>query len=68
MKTFKDVWEDAANSVGAGGVSMPSDAVHDKKKRRKTFTMAEQKPAVNLLKEFLLEEKQLSLKKKLKKT
>ena len=35
MKTFKDVWEDAANSVGGGGVSMPADAVHDKKKKKK---------------------------------
>ena len=35
MKTFKDVWEEAANSVGGGGVSMPADAVHDKKKKKK---------------------------------
>ena len=28
MKSFKDVWEDAAaNSVAGGGVSMPSDAM-----------------------------------------
>ena len=31
-------WEDAAaaaaNSVAAGGVSMPADAVHDKKKKK----------------------------------
>ena len=33
MKKFLEVWEDAANSVGGGGVSMPSDAVHDKKKK-----------------------------------
>ena len=36
MKTFKDVWEEAANSVGGGGVSMPADAVHDKKKKNIT--------------------------------
>ena len=37
MKKFKDVWEDAAaNSVAKGGVSMPADAVHDKKKRKKS--------------------------------
>jgi hypothetical protein len=36
MKKFKDVWEDAAaNSVAKGGVSLPADAVHDKKKRKK---------------------------------
>ena len=34
MKKFLEVWEDAANSVGGGGVSMPSDAVHDKKKKK----------------------------------
>lgn len=34
MKKFKDMWEDAAaNSVGAGGVSMPADAVKKKKKK-----------------------------------
>lgn len=36
MKSFKDVWEDAAaNSVAGGGVSLPADAVHDKKKKKK---------------------------------
>jgi len=36
MKDFKDMWEDsAANSVGAGGVDMPADVQHDKKKRKK---------------------------------
>lgn len=36
MKNFKDVWEDAAaNSVAGGGVSLPADAVHNKKKRKK---------------------------------
>lgn len=36
MKKFKDVWEDAAaNSVAGGGVSLPADAVHDKKKKKK---------------------------------
>jgi len=34
MKSFKDVWETAANSVGAGGVSMPADVVFDKKKKK----------------------------------
>tara|TARA_B100000902_G_C27314793_1_gene920558 strand:+ start:1778 stop:2020 length:243 start_codon:yes stop_codon:yes gene_type:complete len=34
MKKFKDVWEDAAaNSVAGGGVSLPADAVHNKKKK-----------------------------------
>ena len=36
MKTFKDMWEDAAaNSVASGGVSMPADAVKKKKKKKK---------------------------------
>ena len=38
-KTFSDwvnMWEEApANSVGAGGVSLPADAVHDKKKKKR---------------------------------
>ena len=34
MKSFKDMWEDAANSVGAGGVSMPADALFDKDKKK----------------------------------
>lgn len=34
MKTFKDMWEDAAaNSVSGGGVSLPADAVKKKKKK-----------------------------------
>lgn len=36
MKNFKDVWEDAAaNSVAGGGVNMPADVQHDKKKKKK---------------------------------
>ncbi|NND23840.1 MAG: hypothetical protein HKN86_04020 [Acidimicrobiia bacterium] len=35
MKKFKDVWETAANAVASGGVSMPSDASHAKKKKKK---------------------------------
>lgn len=36
MKSFKDIWEDAAaNSVAGGGVSLPADAVYDKKKKKK---------------------------------
>ena len=36
MKNFKDMWEDAAaNSVAGGGVSLPADAVYDKKKKKK---------------------------------
>jgi hypothetical protein len=38
MKNFKDMWEDsAANSVGKGGVDMPADVQHDKKKKKKAF-------------------------------
>lgn len=33
MKTFRDVWETASNSVAAGGVSLPADAVKKKKKK-----------------------------------
>ena len=32
LKTFK-MWEMAANSVGGGGVSMPADVQHDRKKK-----------------------------------
>ena len=35
MKKFKDIWEVAANSVAGGGVSLPADAVYDKKKKKK---------------------------------
>ena len=43
MKNFKDVWEDAAaNSVAAGGISMPADMMpkdkHDKHKKRAKAT------------------------------
>ena len=35
MKSFKDVWEDAAvNSVAGGGVSLPADVLHSKKKKK----------------------------------
>lgn len=35
MKSFKDVWEDAAaNSVAGGGVSLPADVVYAKKKKK----------------------------------
>jgi len=38
-QTFSDwlrMWEEApANSVGGGGVSLPADAVYDKKKKKK---------------------------------
>jgi hypothetical protein len=38
MKKFKDMWEDsAANSVGAGGVDMPADVQHDKKKKKAVY-------------------------------
>ena len=33
LKTFK-MWEMAANSVGGGGVSMPADVQHDRKKKK----------------------------------
>ena len=37
MKNFKDVWEDAAaNSVSGGGVDMPADVQHDKKRKKKS--------------------------------
>jgi len=36
MKTFKDMWEDAAaTSVASGDIALPADAVHDKKKKKK---------------------------------
>jgi|TARA_B110000503_G_scaffold4807_1_gene6388 hypothetical protein len=34
MKSFNDMWEDAAaNSVASAGVSLPADAVKKKKKK-----------------------------------
>ena len=34
MKSFNDMWEDAAaNSVSSGGVSLPADAAKKKKKK-----------------------------------
>jgi hypothetical protein len=38
MKNFKDMWEDAAaNSVGGGGVSMPSGVSSKKDKKKKIY-------------------------------
>lgn len=37
MKSFKDIWEVAANSVGGGGVSLPADAVKKKKKVERKY-------------------------------
>jgi len=37
MKSFKDIWEVAANSVGGGGVSLPADAVKKKKKVERRY-------------------------------
>ena len=37
MKSFKDMWEDAAaNSVAGGGVSLPSDAMGKNAQKKKT--------------------------------
>jgi len=37
MKSFKDMWEDAAaNSVAGGGVSLPADVGASKKKKNTT--------------------------------
>ncbi len=35
MKSFKEVWETAANSAGSGAVSMPADVQFDKEKKKK---------------------------------
>ena len=35
MKTFKDIWETAANVTGPN-VSMPADVAHAKKKKKKS--------------------------------
>ncbi len=35
MKSCKDIWEVAANSLAGVGVSLPADAVYDKKKKKK---------------------------------
>jgi hypothetical protein len=66
MKTFKDVWEDAANSVGAGGVSMPSDAVHDKKKKSKTVYDGRTKAGRRFVERILNRRKAAEAKKEVK--
>jgi hypothetical protein len=35
VKTFKDMWETAANTAGSGEVSMPADVQVDKEKKKK---------------------------------
>lgn len=40
LKTFK-MWEQAANSVGGGGVSMPADVIHGKKKKKNKMVKRE---------------------------
>lgn len=66
MKTFKDVWEDAANSVGAGGVSMPSDAVHDKKKKKKDIYDGRTKAGRKFVERILARRKAAESKKEVK--
>jgi hypothetical protein len=66
MKTFKDVWEDAANSVGAGGVSMPSDAVHDKKKKKKNIYDGRTKAGRKFVERILNRRKTAESKKEVK--
>jgi hypothetical protein len=66
MKTFKDVWEDAANSVGAGGVSMPSDAVHDKKKKKKNIYDGRTKAGRKFVERILNRRKTAEAKKEVK--
>ncbi len=64
MKKFLEVWEDAANSVGGGGVSMPSDAVHDKKKRKFLRMTEGQRQAEDSLKGCWLKRQREKLKTK----
>jgi hypothetical protein len=66
MKTFKDVWEDAANSVGGGGVSMPADAVHDKKKKSKTVYDGRTKAGRRFVERILNRRKAAEAKKEVK--
>ena len=40
LKTFK-MWEQAANSGGGGGVSMPADVLHSKKKKKNEIVKRE---------------------------
>ena len=67
MKTFKDVWEDAAaNSVGGGGVNMPSDAVHDKKKKKKDIYDGRTKAGRRFVERILTRRKAAESKKEVK--
>ena len=63
MKTFKDVWEEAANSVGGGGVSMPADAVHDKKKKKKDIYDGRTKAGRKFVERILARRKKAESKK-----
>lgn len=66
MKTFKDVWEEAANSVGGGGVSMPPDAVHDKKKKKKDIYDGRTKAGRRFVERILARRKAAESKKEVK--
>lgn len=66
MKTFKDVWEEAANSVGGGGVSMPPDAVHDKKKKKKDIYDGRTKAGRKFVERILARRKAAESKKEVK--
>lgn len=66
MKTFKDVWEEAANSVGGGGVSMPADAVHDKKKKKKDIYDGRTKAGRKFVERILARRKAAESKKEVK--
>jgi len=69
-KTFKEFeaqWEDAAaNSVAKGGVSMPADAVHDKKKKKKDIYDGRTKAGRKFIERIISRRKAAEAKKQVK--
>ena len=66
FKEFQAQWEAAANSVGGGGVSMPADAVHDKKKKKKDIYDGRTKAGRRFIEKILSRRKAAESKKEVK--
>jgi len=66
FKEFQDQWEQAGNSVGGGGVSMPADAVHDKKKKKKDIYDGRTKAGRKFVERIISRRKAAEAKKEVK--
>ncbi len=62
MKKFKDVWETAANATGIS-ISMPSDASHAKKKKKKDMYDGRTKAGRKFVERILARRKAAEAKK-----